>query len=145
MRCVLHRTIPFGWVHRSLLLFTTVDWCGIIGMASSLTFPPIGRNCFATLTLQPSSKRIYVHPPPPALLLDISSTSDVRRTACAIRLDELNGSHTLCGLARLIMGISEVPFFYLSGSMIRLLGIRGVIVLAQSAYVVRFLYYSVSQ
>lgn len=67
-----------------------------------------------------------------------------RRTECVIRLEGLRGSHTLCGLARLIMCIAEVPFFYLSGALIRLLGARGVIALAQLAYLVRFIYYSVS-
>lgn len=42
------------------------------------------------------------------------------------------------------MCIAEVPFFYLSGALIRLLGVRGVIALTQLAYLVRFIYYSVS-
>lgn len=60
-----------------------------------------------------------------------------------VRLEELGGSHVLCGLARLIMCVSEVPFFYLSGPLIRRLGVRGVIALAQLAYLTRFFYYSV--
>lgn len=50
----------------------------------------------------------------------------------------------LCGLARLIMCIAEVPFFYLSGPLIRRVGVRGVIALTQVAYLTRFIYYSVS-
>lgn len=50
----------------------------------------------------------------------------------------------LCGLARLIMCVAEVPFFYLSGPLIRRVGVRGVIALAQLAYLTRFIYYSVS-
>lgn len=49
----------------------------------------------------------------------------------------------LCGLARLIMCVAEVPFFYLSGPLIRRVGVRGVIALAQLAYLTRFVYYSV--
>ena len=49
----------------------------------------------------------------------------------------------LCGLARLIMCVAEVPFFYLSGPLIRRLGVRAVIALAQLAYLTRFIYYSV--
>ncbi|CAM9324048.1 unnamed protein product [Ectocarpus sp. 4 AP-2014] len=60
-----------------------------------------------------------------------------------IRLEELGGSHALCGLARLIMCIAEVPFFYLSGPLIRRVGVRGVIALTQVAYLTRFIYYSV--
>ncbi|CAN0074740.1 unnamed protein product [Ectocarpus sp. 6 AP-2014] len=60
-----------------------------------------------------------------------------------IRLEELGGSHVLCGLARLIMCIAEVPFFYLSGPLIRRVGVRGVIALTQVAYLTRFIYYSV--
>lgn len=60
------------------------------------------------------------------------------------RLEELGGSHLLCGLARLIMCIAEVPFFCLSGPMIRRIGVRGVIAWAQLAYLVRFIYYAVS-
>ncbi|CAN0526151.1 unnamed protein product, partial [Ectocarpus sp. 8 AP-2014] len=59
-----------------------------------------------------------------------------------IRLEELGGSHVLCGLARLIMCIAEVPFFYLSGPLIRRVGVRGVIALTQVAYLTRFIYYS---
>ncbi|CAN0360065.1 unnamed protein product [Ectocarpus sp. 8 AP-2014] len=62
-----------------------------------------------------------------------------------IRLEELGGSHVLCGLARLIMCIAEVPFFYLSGPLIRRVGVRGVIALTQVAYLTRFIYYSVLQ
>ncbi|CAM9983648.1 unnamed protein product, partial [Hapterophycus canaliculatus] len=58
------------------------------------------------------------------------------------RLQELGGSHVLCGLARLIMCMAEVPFFYLSGPLIRRLGARGVIILAQAAYLARFIYYA---
>ncbi|CAB1096853.1 unnamed protein product [Ectocarpus sp. CCAP 1310/34] len=60
-----------------------------------------------------------------------------------IRLEELGGSRVLCGLARLIMCMAEVPFFYLSGPLIRRAGARGVIALAQLAYLTRFVYYSV--
>ena len=60
------------------------------------------------------------------------------------RLEELGGSHLLCGVARLIMCLAEVPVFYLSGAMIRCMGVRGVIALAQTAYFIRFMYYSVS-
>ena len=49
----------------------------------------------------------------------------------------------LCGLARLIMCLAEVPFFYLSGPLIRRVGVRGVIALTQLAYLTRFIYYSV--
>lgn len=49
----------------------------------------------------------------------------------------------LCGLARLIMCVAEVPFFYLSGPLIRRVGVRGVIALTQLAYLTRFIYYSV--
>ncbi|CAM9838261.1 unnamed protein product [Scytosiphon promiscuus] len=63
-------------------------------------------------------------------------------TFLVIRLQELGGSHVLCGLARLIMCTAEVPFFYLSGPLIRKLGVRGVIILAQAAYLVRFIYYA---
>ncbi len=49
----------------------------------------------------------------------------------------------LCGLARLIMCVAEVPFFYLSGPLIRRLGVRAVIALTQLAYLTRFIYYSV--
>lgn len=59
------------------------------------------------------------------------------------RLKELGGSHVLCGFARLIMCAAEVPFFYLSGPLIRRVGVRGVISLAQLAYLTRFVYYSV--
>jgi len=59
------------------------------------------------------------------------------------RLEELGGSHLLCGLARLIMCVAEVPFFYLSGPLIRRLGVRAVIALTQLAYLTRFIYYSV--
>ncbi|CAN0465738.1 unnamed protein product, partial [Scytosiphon promiscuus] len=59
------------------------------------------------------------------------------------RLEELGGSHVLCGLARLIMCIAEVPFFYLSGPLIRKIGARGVIALTEAAYLTRFIYYSV--
>lgn len=59
------------------------------------------------------------------------------------RLEELGGSRLLCGLARLIMCMAEVPFFYLSGPLIRRVGARGVIALAQLAYLTRFVYYSV--
>lgn len=41
------------------------------------------------------------------------------------------------------MCLAEVPFFCLSGSLIRLMGVRGVIALAQLAYLTRFVYYSV--
>ncbi|CAM9175600.1 unnamed protein product [Laminaria digitata] len=60
-----------------------------------------------------------------------------------IRLEELGGSHVLCGLARLIMCLAEVPFFYLSGPLIRRVGVRGVVALTQLAYLTRFIYYSV--
>ncbi|CAM9243107.1 unnamed protein product, partial [Laminaria digitata] len=60
-----------------------------------------------------------------------------------IRLEELGGSHLLCGLARLIMCLAEVPFFYLSGALVRRMGVRGVVSLAQLAYLTRFIYYSV--
>eukprot|EP00904_Undaria_pinnatifida_P013765 jgi/Undpi1/9519/HiC_scaffold_27.g11975.m1 len=60
-----------------------------------------------------------------------------------IRLKELGGSHVLCGLARLIMCLAEVPFFYLSGPLIERMGVRGVIAVAQVAYLTRFIYYSV--
>lgn len=59
------------------------------------------------------------------------------------RLDELGGSHTLLGVSRLVMCLAEMPFFYVSGPMIRHMGARGVIGLSQVAYLTRFLYYSV--
>lgn len=49
----------------------------------------------------------------------------------------------MCRLARLIMCVAEVPFFYLSGPLIRRLRVRGVIALTQLAYLTRFIYYSV--
>lgn len=49
----------------------------------------------------------------------------------------------LCGLAQLVMCAAEVPMFYLSGPMIRRTGARGVVTLAQVAFLVRFIYYSV--
>lgn len=55
----------------------------------------------------------------------------------------MGGSHVLCGLARLIMCLAEVPFFYLSGPLIKRMGVRSVIALAQTAYLTRFIYYSV--
>lgn len=64
-------------------------------------------------------------------------------TLCLPRLEELGGSHVLCGLARLVMCLAEVPFFYLSGSLVKRMGVRGVIALAQLAYLTRFIYYSV--
>ncbi len=59
------------------------------------------------------------------------------------RLEELGASHALCGLARLVMCVAEVPFFYLSGPLIRRVGARGVIALTQLGYLARFAYYSV--
>lgn len=50
----------------------------------------------------------------------------------------------LCGTARLVMCLAEVPFFYLSGPLIRKIGVRWVIAMTELAYLVRFLYYSVS-
>lgn len=41
------------------------------------------------------------------------------------------------------MFAAEVLFFYLSGPLIRRVGVRGVIALAQLAYLTRFVYYSV--
>eukprot|EP00903_Cladosiphon_okamuranus_P010272 g9726.t1 len=60
-----------------------------------------------------------------------------------IRLEELGGSHVLCGLARLIMCVGEVLFFHLSGPLIRRVGVRRVIALAQLAFIIRFVYYSI--
>lgn len=60
------------------------------------------------------------------------------------RLKDLGGTHAICGIARLIMCLAEVPFFFLSGPLIRRIGVRGVIALAQVAYLTRFVYYSVS-
>lgn len=60
------------------------------------------------------------------------------------RLEELGGSNKLFGLARIIMCLAEVPFFYASGALIERMGVRGVVAMAQIAYIVRFLYYSVS-
>lgn len=60
------------------------------------------------------------------------------------RLKELGGSHMLIGLTRLAMCLSEVPCFYLSGPLIKRVGVRGAISLAQVAYLTRLIYYSVS-
>lgn len=78
---------------------------------------------------------IYPFPKQPVSLLKL--------TLFLQRLEELGGSHVLCGLARLIMCLAEVPFFYLSGPLISLVGVRGVIGLTQLAYLTRFIYYSV--
>lgn len=59
------------------------------------------------------------------------------------RLAELGGSNKLIGLARLVMCLAEVPFFYMSGALINRIGTRSVAGLAQAAYAARFLYYSV--
>lgn len=59
------------------------------------------------------------------------------------RLAELGASNKLIGLARLVMCLAEVPFFYMSGPLINRIGTRSVAGLAQAAYAVRFLYYSV--
>eukprot|EP00904_Undaria_pinnatifida_P002326 jgi/Undpi1/12094/HiC_scaffold_4.g01792.m1 len=59
-----------------------------------------------------------------------------------IRLKELGGSHMLIGLTRLAMCLSEVPCFYLSGPLIKRVGVRGAISLAQVAYLTRLIYYS---
>ncbi|CAM9275933.1 unnamed protein product, partial [Sphacelaria rigidula] len=40
------------------------------------------------------------------------------------------------------MCLAEVPFFYLSGPLIRKIGVRWVIALTEVAYLVRFIYYS---
>lgn len=82
-------------------------------------------------------------PPSHSLRSIARSFRCVLSAACLFRLEELGGSHSLCGLARLIMCLAEVPFFYLSGPLIRKLGVRGVIALAQIAYLTRFVYYSV--
>eukprot|EP00903_Cladosiphon_okamuranus_P011518 g10845.t1 len=60
-------------------------------------------------------------------------------------LDELGGSHVVFGLAGLIMCAAEVPFFFLSGSLIRMIGPRNVVALSQIGYIFRFGYYSVLQ
>lgn len=41
------------------------------------------------------------------------------------------------------MCLAEVPFFYLSGALVGRMGVRGVIALAQLAYLTRFIFYSV--
>lgn len=64
-------------------------------------------------------------------------------SASSTRLAELGGSSKLFGLARLIMCLAEVPFFYVSGPLIDRMGVRSVAALAQIAYIARFLYYSV--
>eukprot|EP00903_Cladosiphon_okamuranus_P013285 g12384.t2 len=69
--------------------------------------------------------------------------SGVIDTFLFIRLEELGGSHVLCGLARLIMCGGEVLLFHLSGPLIRRVGVRRVIALAQLALITRFVYYSV--
>ncbi|CAM9498558.1 unnamed protein product [Ectocarpus fasciculatus] len=59
-----------------------------------------------------------------------------------IWLDELGGSHVLLGLAGLVMCCAEVPFFYVSGFLIRKIGPRNVVALSQIGYIVRLVYYS---
>ena len=77
------------------------------------------------------------------LVLPEQSVDRLHSTRLFPRLKELGGSHVLCGLARLIMCLAEVPFFYLSGPLIERMGVRGVIAVAQVAYLTRFIYYSV--
>ncbi|CAN0538528.1 unnamed protein product, partial [Scytosiphon promiscuus] len=59
------------------------------------------------------------------------------------RLTDLGGSRALLGLAGLVTSIAELPFFYLSGPLIRAIGSRNVVALAQIGYLLRFVYYSV--
>lgn len=47
------------------------------------------------------------------------------------------------GISRLIMCLAELPFFYISGPLIKRLGTRGAAAMAQLAYLTRFTYYSV--
>lgn len=60
------------------------------------------------------------------------------------RVEELGGTCIICGVARLIMCLAEMPFFSHSGPMIRCLGVRGIVSVAQVGYLLRFVYYSVS-
>ncbi|CAM9306786.1 unnamed protein product, partial [Hapterophycus canaliculatus] len=62
-----------------------------------------------------------------------------------IWLSDLGSSHVLLGLAGLTMCVAELPFFYLSGPLIRKIGPRNVVALAQIGYLLRFVYYSVLQ
>ncbi|CAM9521360.1 unnamed protein product, partial [Scytosiphon promiscuus] len=58
---------------------------------------------------------------------------------------DLGGSHVLLGLAGLTMCVAELPFFYLSGPLIRKIGPKNVVALAQIGYILRLVYYSVLQ
>lgn len=49
----------------------------------------------------------------------------------------------LLGLAGLTMCAAELPFFYLSGPLIRRIGPKNVVALAQIGYLLRLVYYSV--
>lgn len=126
------------------------------------SFPPRGKNRSlvspVASMLAPASIRISPQPQPVTLVLNLNPphvltlelnvidpnhASQLDPYFSSPRLEELGGSHVLCGLARLIMCVAEVPFFYLSGPLIRRLGVRGVIGLTQLAYLTRFIYYAV--
>jgi PPP family 3-phenylpropionic acid transporter len=69
-------------------------------------------------------------------------SSGIIDTFLFVRIAELGGSGLLMGLARLLMCLAEVPAFQISGFLLKRWGVLPVIGLAQAAYVVRFLYYS---
>ncbi|CAM9389338.1 unnamed protein product [Discosporangium mesarthrocarpum] len=66
----------------------------------------------------------------------------VTATFLPIRLAELGGSDLCFGVARMVMDLSEIPFFFLSTPIIKSMGVRGVMILSHVAYVVRYTYYT---
>lgn len=51
----------------------------------------------------------------------------------------------MCGVAKLVMCAAEVPFFFYTGPLVKVLGVRAMVAVAQAAYITRLAYYSVSR
>ena len=139
---------------RILLIWSSIGLGKAIKIPNALYSPGLLSLRVLVSTAHPliadlsSGQNVPMYPFPPSLYLlhftILCTPGHTRLYRVELpRLEELGGSTILCGLARLVMCLAEVPFFYISGQLIRLIGVRGAIILAQTAYFVRFLYYSV--
>eukprot|EP00611_Tribonema_gayanum_P021241 TRINITY_DN403_c0_g1_i1.p1 TRINITY_DN403_c0_g1~~TRINITY_DN403_c0_g1_i1.p1 ORF type:complete len:407 (-),score=56.51 TRINITY_DN403_c0_g1_i1:453-1673(-) len=68
--------------------------------------------------------------------------SGIIDTFLFVYLYDLKARGSVMGIARFIMCAAEVPLFFISGRLIAWAGIKPVIAMAQAAYVLRFIYYS---
>ncbi|CAM9379653.1 unnamed protein product [Chrysoparadoxa australica] len=70
------------------------------------------------------------------------ASAGVQETFLVVWLRHLGGSGLNLGLARFVTCFAEMGVFHFSGRMLKWLGIRRVMALAQMAYILRFTWYS---